>query len=285
MAYFNELPNLEVISRFVNTETNEDFIKIKNLWRRAKLREDIANAATAFNYYQIKDNERPDQIAKNYYGDPELDWVVLITNNITNFNEDWPLDNNTLYNYLIDKYGSEEALQEIHHTETVENRDSFNRIVIPEKIFVDNQEFIPREITTSVAETRLESFPTGDNQTEISVNLLQALNVNQILEGDVLYPITDIQEEKSFLKVYTRNSGILDIQINNDLENNWPTGWGGELLVYGRDETKEIPIDDALNTELGLTTRINIDDTLYEIDTILENDEIIPIFRLRYSPN
>lgn len=285
MAYFNELPNLEVISRFVNTETNEDFIKIKNLWRRAKLREDIANAATAFNYYQIKDNERPDQIAKNYYGDPELDWVVLITNNITNFNEDWPLDNNTLYNYLIDKYGSEEALQEIHHTETVENRDSFNRIVIPEKIFVDNQEFIPREITTSVAETRLESFPTGDNQTEISVNLLQALNVNQILEGDVLYPITDIQEEKSFLKVYTRNSGILDIQINNDLENNWPTGWGGELLVYGRDQIKQITVEDKLNTDLGLTTRINIDDTLYEIDTILENDEIIPIFRLRYSPN
>lgn len=285
MAYFNELPNLEVISRFTNTETNEDFIKIKNLWRRAKLREDIANAATAFNYYQIKDNERPDEIAKNYYGDPELDWVVLITNNITNFNEDWPLDNNTLYNYLIDKYGSEEALQEIHHTETVENRDSFNRIVIPEKIFVDNQEFIPREITTSVAETRLESFPTGDNQTEISVNLLQALNVNQILEGDVLYPITDIQEEKSFLKVYTRNSGILDIQINNDLENNWPTGWGGELLVYGRDQIKQITVEDKLNTDLGLTTRINIDDTLYEIDTILENDEIIPIFRLRYSPN
>lgn len=285
MAYFNELPNLEVISRFTNTETNEDFIKIKNLWRRAKLREDIANAATAFNYYQIKDNERPDQIAKNYYGDPELDWVVLITNNIINLNEDWPLDNNTLYNYLIDKYGSEEALQEIHHTETVENRDSFNRIVIPEKIFVDNETLSPTSITTSLAETQLQSFPTGDNQTEISVNLLQALNVKQLVEGDVLYPITDIQEEKSFLKVYTRNSGILDIQINNDLENNWPTGWGGTLLAYGREEIKEIPIDDVLNTELGINNRINIGNKLYEIDTILENDEIIPIFRLRYSPN
>lgn len=285
MAYFNELPDLEVISRFLNVETNEDFIKIKNLWRRAKLREDIANAATAFNYYQIKDNERPDQVAEKFYGDPELDWVVLITNNIININNDWPLDNNSLYNYLIDKYGSEEELSKIHHTETVEEKDSFNRLVIPKELFVDKEEFIPSSINPTNVDTPLSSFPTGENQTEISVNLLQALNVLQLIEGDVLYPITDIQEEKSFLKVYTRAPDILDIQINNNIEDAWPSGWGGELTVYGRDEEKIIPIEDKLNSELNIDTRINITEKLYEINSTLdENNEIIPIFTLRYLP-
>lgn len=284
MAYFNELPDVEVVSRFLNTENNEEYIKIKNLWRRAKLREDIADAVTAFNYYQVQDNERPDQIAQKIYENPELDWVILITNNITNFNEDWPLDNNSLYNYLIDKYGSEEALQEIHHTETVEQRDNFNRIVVPENLFVDDAGFGAIGFTTSSLETQLPSFPAQENLKEISVNLIQALRVNQIVEGDVLYPITDIRDEISFLKIYTRNSGVLDIQINNNLLDNWPTGWGGTLQVFGRDENKLIPIEDILNTELGITTRINISNKLYEITGELVNGELVPIFKFRYLP-
>lgn len=285
MAYFNELPDLEVISRFLNVETNEDFIKIKNLWRRAKLRDDIANATTTFNYYQIKDNERPDQVAEKFYGDPELDWVILITNNIININNDWPLDNNSLYKYLIDKYESEEELSKIHHVETIEEKDSFNRLVIPKELIVDKEEFIPSSINPTDVNTPLTSFIPGDNQTEITINLLQALNVLQLMSGDVLYPITDIQEERSFLKVYTRTPDILDIQINNNLEEAWPSGWEGELRVYGRDEDKIILIENKLNTELGLNTRINITEKLYELNSILnENDEIIPIFTLRYIP-
>lgn len=285
MAYFNEIPNLEVISRFLNADNNEEYIKIKNLWRRAKLRDDIANAVTAFNYYQIKDNERPDQIAQKYYGDPELDWVVLITNNIININEDWPLDNNSLYNYLIEKYGSEEALQEIHHIETIEEKDSFNRLVIPKELVVDQEEFIPESITTSNIETPLQSFPAKEDQTEVTVNLVQALNVNQIIDGDVLYPITSIQEETSSLEVYTRSSSVIDIPFNNNLENNWPSGWGGELIVYGRDQNTEIIIENKLNSELNIDNRINITEKLYEISSTIQNDQVIPTFKFRYLPS
>lgn len=285
MAYFNEIPNLEVISRFLNADNNEEYIKIKNLWRRAKLRDDIANAVTAFNYYQIKDNERPDQIAQKYYGDPELDWVVLITNNIININEDWPLDNNSLYNYLIEKYGSEEALQEIHHVETVEEKDSFNRLVIPKELVVDGEEISPESITTSTIETPLQSFPAREGQTEVTINLVQALNVDQIIEGDVLYPITNIQEETSSLTVYTRNSSVIDIPFDNNLENNWPSGWGGELVVYGRDQNTQIVVENKLNTELNITDRINITEKLYEIGSKVQNNQIVPTFKFRYLPN
>ena len=121
MAYFNELPNIQYLSRFADQSSNEDYTLAKNIFRRARLREDVANAATAFQYYQIKDDERPDQIAERIYGDPELDWVVLITNNITNYPSQWTLSNDSFYEYLIDKYGSEEEL-DIYHAVKIENK-------------------------------------------------------------------------------------------------------------------------------------------------------------------
>lgn len=281
MAYFNELPNLQVLSRLKDKSSNQDYVTIKNLWRRPKLREDISNVVTAFYYYQIEGDERPDQIAEKIYGDPELDWVVLITNNITNFNEDWPLDNNSFYKYLIDKYGSDEALQEVHHTETLEQRDSFNRLVIPSGLQVDPDIYTPNEFKTTLGEGNyvLDGFPAADALTTVSVNLIQALNIKQNIESNVLYLISDIKVETSALKVYTRDEGILNIRINNDLINEWPSSWGGSLRVYVRNnEIKTINIEDILND----TIKIIIPERLYEIVGEIVDGEIVPTFQFRY---
>ena len=138
MAYFRELPNISFLSRLPNPSTNEDYITVKNLFKRAKIRTDINNAITAFDYYQITDNQRPEVVASSLYGDPELDWVILITNNITNVRDQWPLSNNDLYNYMIDKYGSDESLSDIHHYETTEVKDEYDRLVVPSGLQVDS---------------------------------------------------------------------------------------------------------------------------------------------------
>ena len=278
MAYFNELPNLEVVSRFPNQTTNQDYVTIKNLWRRAKLREDIANAITAFNYYQIEGSERPDQIADKIYGDPELDWVILITNNITNLNEDWPLEGESFYNYLIDKYGSEEALQEIHHTETVAQRDKYNRLVVPEGLIVDDVIQVPKSFNTSPEQETyvLDAFPSKENLSKTSVNLIQALNVQQKDFGDVLYLIPDIFIETSQLKVYKRDNTVMNVEITNNLQDNWPSSWGGNLSVTGRNSNIDIKIDDTLSTVF----RINIPDRLY----VVQEGPLGPVFVFQYTP-
>ena len=137
MGYFKELPNLEYLSQLPDANTNETYITVKNLFKRAKLRTDIVNIITAFQYYQIKDNERPDVVASKIYDDSELDWVILITNNITNIREQWPLSNQDLYYYMIDKYGSDENISGIHHYETTEVKDEYNRLVVPSGLQVD----------------------------------------------------------------------------------------------------------------------------------------------------
>ena len=138
MGYFNELPNLEYLSQLPDANSNETYITVKNLFKRAKLRTDIVNFITAFEYYQIEDNQRPDVIAQKLYGDAKLDWVILITNNITNIREEWPLNNQDLYKHMIEKYGSDENISGIHHYETTEVRDEYNRLVVPSGLQVDS---------------------------------------------------------------------------------------------------------------------------------------------------
>ena len=138
MGYFNELPNLDYLSQLLDANSNETYITVKNLFKRAKLRTDIVNVITAFEYYQIEDNQRPDVIAQKLYGDAELDWVILITNNITNIREEWPLSNQDLYKHMIEKYETENALSSIHHYETTEVKDEYNRLVVPSGLQVDS---------------------------------------------------------------------------------------------------------------------------------------------------
>ena len=87
-SYFRYFPNMEYVSRTLERSSNDEFITVKNIFKRARLREDIAGAATVYNYFSVPGNFRPDQCADRVYGDPHLDWVILITNNIQNIHED-----------------------------------------------------------------------------------------------------------------------------------------------------------------------------------------------------
>ena len=84
MKYFRELPNLEVVNTTKNQVSNDETLIVKNLFKRAKIREDLLSVFTAFDYYYVQENERPDQLSERVYGDPELDWVILLANNIIN---------------------------------------------------------------------------------------------------------------------------------------------------------------------------------------------------------
>ena len=76
--YFSYLPNLNYSSLLKSKNRSTDTVRVKNLFRRAKLREDFSSIATLFEKFTIEGNDRPDQVAENYYGSSDFDWVVLI---------------------------------------------------------------------------------------------------------------------------------------------------------------------------------------------------------------
>ena len=130
MSYFRELPDISAVSLLPGRQRSDERVLVKNIYKRAKLRTDIDYAITAFDFRLIKEGDRPDTIAAELYNDPELDWIILTSNNITNIRNQWPLSNNDLHSYMLDKYGSEAALLEPHHYETREIRDKFNRTIL-----------------------------------------------------------------------------------------------------------------------------------------------------------
>ena len=151
MAYFQELPNISYPSLLPTRNKIEDRITVKNIFKRSKLRSDVDQSITGFDYYYIQDQQRPDVLAQELYDDSELDWVILTTNNIINIRDQWPLDSNELHSYILEKYGSEENILATHHHETRKIVDEFNRVVMPAGLEVDkNFTFKYRNYTNTI---------------------------------------------------------------------------------------------------------------------------------------
>tara|TARA_B100000131_G_scaffold44885_1_gene40239 strand:+ start:336 stop:992 length:657 start_codon:yes stop_codon:yes gene_type:complete len=136
MGYFRELPNLLYQSFLPSKNSSLDYVEAKNLFRRTKLRDDLQNIFTLFDKYEIPDGYRPENVAEDLYGSDELDWVVLMSSNIINVRNDWPLANKDLYDYALNKYGDE--LNETRFYETKEIKDSKDRLILPEGQVVDS---------------------------------------------------------------------------------------------------------------------------------------------------
>jgi len=130
MGYFRELPDLNYQSPLSRRTSSDEYVKVKNLFRRIKLRDDLQNVFTVFDKYQIADGARPDTVAEELYGRADLDWVVIISAGIVNIRNDWPLSDRDIYRFSEEKYGIEH-LSDIKYYETTEVKDSQGRLILP----------------------------------------------------------------------------------------------------------------------------------------------------------
>ena len=142
MGYFRELPDLRYPSFLPNKTSSLDYVEVKNIFRRAKLRDDLQNNFTIFNKYEIPMGARPDTVAENLYGSSQFDWVVLTVAGILNVRNEWPLSDRDIYDYSFDKYG--ESLNSVRFFETKEIKDTSGRLVLPKGKVVDSNFTIPK---------------------------------------------------------------------------------------------------------------------------------------------
>ena len=133
--YFKKVPNFEYVSRLPDANIS-DYIPVKNLFKKGALREDIFQDLSFFTKYQVQGDDRPDNVAFKVYNDSSLDWLVLAANNVVNVKTEWPMTQLEYDQYLLDKYGSYEKVNEVHHYETTEQRNGRNVIVVPKGLRV-----------------------------------------------------------------------------------------------------------------------------------------------------
>ena len=187
-AYFRQLPNLNYPSLKNDRTSAYDYQVVKNIFKRAVIRNDIFDEVTAFTKYSVVGDERPDNVADNFYNDSTLDWVVLTTNNIVHVRDEWPMGNQDFLTYLNGKY-TEAQLANIHHYETKVIRDSNGKLIQPSGLtvpadhsisFVDNG--VLREESSLTSFTFLE-HETIVNDNKRSINILKSEYLNFFLES------------------------------------------------------------------------------------------------------
>ena len=177
MNYFDLHPDVELPSFSDKRNSHKDFIKVKNLFKRGKIREDLYGNVVAFSKYTVLGDDRPDNVAHKIYENQNLDWVVLLSNNIINIRDEWPMSQFDFQRYLDNKY-TRDQLGEIHHYETNEVRNSQGKILLQEGLHVDADftfNFSEGGVSSSVNNVKSISFLQHEidkNDAKRTINLL-----------------------------------------------------------------------------------------------------------------
>ena len=135
--YFKQVPDFEYVSRLPDAKIS-DYIAVKNLFKKAELRPDIFQDLSTFQKYQIKGDDRPDNVAEDFYQDSSLDWLVLTCNNIINVQTEWPMTQRDFDRFLLDKYGTYANLESTHHHETLEVKNSKGVVMLEKGLEVES---------------------------------------------------------------------------------------------------------------------------------------------------
>jgi hypothetical protein len=137
-SYFQRVPDFNYVSRLPDSKIG-DYIRVKNLFKKGKLREDIFQNLAFFEKYKIVGDDRPDNVAFEVYKDSSLDWIVLLSNNVLNVQSEWPLPQTDFDRFVLDKYGDYDTLYNgIHHYETEEVKNRQGVTIVPAGLQVDS---------------------------------------------------------------------------------------------------------------------------------------------------
>ena len=212
MGYFRELPNLLYPSFLPNKKSSLDYIRVKNVFRRVKLRDDLYKNFVVFQKYEVPEGARPDTVAEDLYGSSNLDWVVLTVAGIINVRNEWPLSNRDLYNYCFNKYG--DSLNSTRFFETTEVKDNSGRLVLPKGKIVDSGFTIPNPSNPSTTLNPVVGisnfiYETRINEEKRNINVLKQENITEFL--DDMREIMTYQESSEFVSrrvAQTENTNI-----------------------------------------------------------------------------
>ena len=213
MAYFRELPNIAYQSPLSHKNSSGDYIVVKNLFRRTKLAEYVKSSSTSFNKFIIGEGDRPDTIAEALYGDSKLDYVVVLVAGITNITHEWPLQDYQVYNYALNKYGSEAEMNANHHYETFEIRDEQGRQILPPNLIVDANFKIDGTIH------KFPSTTTYTLRSQAGYTQLDDKDEFTVATDNIAHAVTNLEyeysENEKKREINVLKSGYLNVFIND----------------------------------------------------------------------
>jgi len=107
--YFDSFPKI-----LYDSKGDGEVKIVTNLLKRVAVRTKIKTNALILDTYNVKNGETPESIADKLYDDPELHWVVLMVNDITDRYHQWPMYEQQFNTYVNEKYSNPDG---VHHYE------------------------------------------------------------------------------------------------------------------------------------------------------------------------
>ena len=149
---------------------------VTNLLRRVAIRTKVKSNAALYDTYNVKNGETPEIIADKLYEDPELHWVVLLINNVTDRYHDWPMSEQQFSTYVNEKYSNPDG---IHHYEiSQESGDTTQKIEVydPELISSDTDAY------TSATPITNREYEESEQDKKRKIRLLDPVFIDQFVD-------------------------------------------------------------------------------------------------------
>lgn len=186
--YFSKIPNIEYDKKPIQFPISEtEFVLAKNFFKKFKIADTIYKSSIYFNKYAIVDGDRYDIISNKFYGTPDYDWIIILSNNIIDPQKDFPMTNRQVLEYVNEKYSNP---NDIHHYETLEVKTSSGIIIQKEGIVVD-EAFYQRKST-------VPSGITGERKTQYENLIFKYYDNGVIVKKngeDISRPVTNTEFE------------------------------------------------------------------------------------------
>jgi hypothetical protein len=120
--------------------------------------------------YTIANGEMPEHISYNFYGTPDLAWTILYINGIGNINNEWPLTDIALSEYVTDKYGAAN-IYAIHHYEK-----------LPEGVVMDQNYIVDNYGSSALNPVTNMDYESSLNETKRFIYIIKPENIGQFVK-------------------------------------------------------------------------------------------------------
>jgi len=156
----------------------------KNLFRKVRARDSINSIFSSSTKYTVKSGQTPDEIAYDLLGDSSHYWTILLINNITDTQTQWPFDDYELDKIIEDRYGN--LANKIRHWETKEVKDSYDNIVLDSGIIIEVFSNTTAQNASSYTPTWSWTYAYSRSDSAVT---------ERTLTGSDLYPTTNREYE------------------------------------------------------------------------------------------
>ena len=101
-----------------DVKNNGNYKLLPDILKRVKQRNAIKSGQFIFDTYDVRNGEKPEDIAYKWFGDAQLHWVILMTNDVTDRYYQWPMNDAQFEEFIADKYSNPDA---VHHYEVTKD--------------------------------------------------------------------------------------------------------------------------------------------------------------------